>query len=71
MQLIIDRQGQIRCLYDETLDLGTLGRPTIARASYVEPDLEGHWWADLAPLSGAALRSPAGAVPAALSGPGL
>jgi hypothetical protein len=52
MQLVIDSQGQIRCLYDEILDFGLLGTPTIRRASYVEPDLDGHWWADLAPLSG-------------------
>jgi hypothetical protein len=52
MQLIIDTQGQIRCLYDEALDLRTLGRPTILRASHVEPDPDGQWWADLSPVSG-------------------
>jgi hypothetical protein len=52
MQLVIDRQGQIRCLYEEALDLRTLGKPTLARASHVEPDSDGHWWADLSPVSG-------------------
>jgi hypothetical protein len=52
MQLIIDTRGQIRCLYEEVLDLRMLGMPTIARASHVEPDLDGHWWADLSPVSG-------------------
>ena len=52
MQLLIDPQGQVRCLYEEALDLGTLGKPTIRRASQVEPDPDGRWWADLAPVSG-------------------
>ena len=52
MDLIIDCQGGIRCLYDELLDLGALGALTITRASHVEPDAQGRWWADLAPAQG-------------------
>lgn len=52
MHLVIDRQGMIRCLYDEVLDLPQLGRLVIQRASHVEPDAEGCWWADLAPVNG-------------------
>jgi hypothetical protein len=52
MQLVIDTRGLIRCLYDEALDLRTLGSLTIARASHVEPDPDGRWWADLSPVSG-------------------
>lgn len=53
MELIVDlRRGAIRCLYDETIALGKLGRVAIERASHVEPDDVGAWWADLAPVSG-------------------
>ena len=52
MQLIVLPTGEIRCLYDEVLDLTALGRPTITRASHVEPDADGQWWADLAPVDG-------------------
>jgi hypothetical protein len=52
MDLIIDLKGSIRCIYDETIDLGALGSPTITRASHVEPDADGRWWADLAPVGG-------------------
>lgn len=53
MELIVDLQrGSIRCLYDETIALGALGRVKIERASHVEPNGVGAWWADLAPVSG-------------------
>ena len=53
--LIVDQRGGIRCLYAEQIDLTCLGSPSIARASHVEPDGEGHWWADLAPMRGPCL----------------
>jgi hypothetical protein len=52
MQLVIDSGGQVRCLYSEVLDLAALGPLSIQRASHVEPDQDGRWWADLAPVSG-------------------
>jgi hypothetical protein len=52
MRLKIDSAGQIRCLYDESMDLAELGRVSIRRASFVEPDVNGQWHADLAPLNG-------------------
>ena len=52
MQLVIEPGGQIRCLYGEAVDLASLGVPSIQRASHVEPDEEGFWWADLAPVDG-------------------
>jgi hypothetical protein len=52
MQLLIDAQGQVHCLYDEMIDLTSLGVPSIRRASHVEPDEAGHWWADLTPAGG-------------------
>jgi hypothetical protein len=52
MDLIIDGAGTIRCIYDEAVDLHALGSVTIRRASHVEPDEHGRWWADLSPLGG-------------------
>ena len=50
--LIVDPQGGVRCLYDEAVDLASLGAISIRRASYIEPDNQGQWWADLAPMQG-------------------
>jgi hypothetical protein len=55
MQLVINSQGHIRCLYGEAIDLSTLGLLSIARASFVEPDAAGQWTADLSPVEGPAL----------------
>jgi hypothetical protein len=52
MELVIDAQGGIRCVYTEELDLEVLGPLIIRRASHVEPDAEGRWWAELAPVNG-------------------
>ena len=52
MMLIVGPQGGVRCLYTEAVDLTSLGRLSIYRASHVEPDDQGQWWADLAPVSG-------------------
>jgi hypothetical protein len=55
MELFIRPDGRVRCLYGEELDLSALGPPAIARASHVEPDGEGRWHADLAPVGGPTL----------------
>jgi hypothetical protein len=52
MDLIIDSKGQVRCIYGEAIDLAALGDLSIQRASHVEPDQIGRWWADLAPVGG-------------------
>lgn len=52
MEIIITPNGLVRSLYDEALDLAQLGLPTIRRASHVEPDEHGRWWADLSPVGG-------------------
>jgi hypothetical protein len=52
MKLLVNPHGGICCIYDETIDLTSLGAITIKRASHVEPDEKGFWWADLAPLKG-------------------
>jgi hypothetical protein len=55
MRLLIDATGNVRCVYTETIDLTSLGIPSIRRASHVEPDSEGQWWADLTPVKGPSL----------------
>ena len=52
MVLVIDSRATIHGLYNETLDLVCLGTMTIRRASHVEPDDQGRWWADMAPVRG-------------------
>ena len=52
MELVIGLGGQVRCVYGEELDLTVFGELTIRRASHVEPDDQGRWWADLTPVAG-------------------
>ena len=47
MQLVIRTDGSARCLYGEELDLERLGSLTISRASHVEPDESGLWFASI------------------------
>jgi len=52
MQLVITPQGQVRCIYGETIDLTQLGELSIRRASFVEPNSGSQWLVDLAPIDG-------------------
>jgi hypothetical protein len=52
MELLIHVGGEVRCVYGEAIDLHVLGQPHIRRASTVEPDEQGRWWVDLAPVQG-------------------
>ena len=47
MELVVAADGVARCIYGEELDLREIGRLSITRASHVEPDAEGYWWADM------------------------
>ena len=55
MELLILPGGTVRGIYQETIDLGELGDLSIRRASHVEPDGQGRWWADLSPVGGPVL----------------
>jgi hypothetical protein len=55
MQLVVEPTGRIRAIYGEAIDLAALGRPKLFRASFVEPDQDGFWHADLRPLIGPVL----------------
>jgi hypothetical protein len=52
MQIVIGRNGTVRGIYSEQIDLAALGQARITRASHVEPDAEGRWLADLSPVGG-------------------
>ena len=55
MKLVVDAGGDVRCIYDEVLDLREIGKLQITRASHVEPDWDGNWWADMGPSGGPVL----------------
>ena len=55
MELVVDAGGDVRCIYDEALDLREIGSLQITRASHVEPDRDGFWWADMGPVGGPVL----------------
>ena len=59
MELVVGAGGGVRCIYDEALDLREIGKLQITRASHVEPDRDGFWWADMGP-SGGPLLGPYG-----------
>ena len=52
MDIIISSNGTARALYSDSFDHSSLGRVSIRRASHVEPDATGDWFADLAPVGG-------------------
>jgi hypothetical protein len=52
VNLIFERDGQVRVVYGEEIALDALGRLKVERASHVEPDEQGRWMADLSPVGG-------------------
>ncbi len=52
MLLVVQTDGTARFIYSELVDLAPLGQVQIHRASHVEPDELGYWWADLSPVNG-------------------
>ena len=55
MELVIASTGLALAIYDEAFEFAALGRVSIQRASHVEPNAEGEWLADLAPVGGPVL----------------
>ena len=51
-ELVVAHDGNVRCIYDEALELREIGHLTITRASHVEPDQDGNWLADMGPVGG-------------------
>ena len=50
--IVVDAGGAVKAIYSEELPLGVLGSLSIRRASHLEPDAQGRWWADLSPVGG-------------------
>ena len=57
MELVVNADGGVKCIYDDALGLWAPGELQITRASHVEPDLDGNWWADMVPV-GAPVLAP-------------
>jgi hypothetical protein len=55
MELVVGVDGGVKCIYGEELDLREIGKLQITRASHVEPDRDGYWWADMGPVGGPVL----------------
>ena len=47
MDLFIAPNGTAKAIYGEEIDLHSLGTTTITRASHVEPNASGLWFADM------------------------
>ena len=47
--------GNVRCIYDEAVNLACIGSLHISRGSHVEPNDQGRWLADLSPVNGPVL----------------
>jgi hypothetical protein len=52
VELIVRSGGSVACIYDEAIELAALGSLSIRRASYVEPNGNGLWFAELSPVDG-------------------
>jgi hypothetical protein len=52
MLLVVEPNGCVHCRYGEAIDLAAFGILSVCRASHVEPDGAGAWWADLSPSGG-------------------
>ena len=52
MELVISGRGNVRCVYNEAIELNAIGKLYVRRGSHVEPDLSGTWSADLSPVGG-------------------
>ena len=55
LDVVIEANGNLRMIYDESLDLPSIGSVTIRRGSHVEPAANGQWTADLSPVNGPTL----------------
>jgi hypothetical protein len=51
-EILVDPCGDARSVYSDQFDYAALGTVQIRRASVCEPDEQGRWWADLAPVNG-------------------
>jgi len=50
--LMLEPDGTVQTLYTEAIDLRKFGKLNIQRASHVDADRKGMWWANLSPVKG-------------------
>jgi hypothetical protein len=55
LDLVVGCDGGVKCIDGEELELREIGKLQITRASHVEPDRDGFWWADMGPVEGPVL----------------
>ena len=55
ISLLVRPDGEVQCVYGEEINLAAIGALEITRASHIEPDSQGRWWADLTPSGGPVL----------------
>ena len=55
LQILLQADGTLQFVYDELVDLSSLGPSSIKRASNVEADANGRWHADLRLVAGPVL----------------
>ena len=55
MQLVVKPTGVLIGIYDDSLDYSEFGKPQIRRVSYVEPDEQGRWFANMTLSNGPTL----------------
>ena len=56
MIISVDRAGGVKAIYSDGFNWHALGKALIQRASHVEPDHLGLWWADLGVSGGPRIR---------------
>ena len=52
LPIIVEPNGRLRMIFDDRIDVRSVGRITIKRGSHVEPTTDGRWTADLSPVDG-------------------
>ena len=55
MLVLLQLNGTLRFIYDETVDLSAVGPVQILRVSQIEADRSARWHADLLPVAGPVL----------------
>ena len=55
IDLVVATNGETQMIFDDRLDVRSVGCIAIRRGSHVEPTLDGQWTADLSPVDGPTL----------------
>ncbi len=58
IEIVVSPNGHSRMIFDDQLDVRSIGSVSITRASHVEPNHAGQWTADLSPVDGPTTLGP-------------